>query len=137
MTVVADTGPLYALVDASDAWHKRVVAWWEQNREPAVIPVCVLSEVCYLLHTRISPKAESAFVRSIANGEFTIEQLEPEDVERAESLLRQYADLSLGFVDATIIATAERLDAVEVVTTDRRIFSLIQPSHVHAFTLSP
>lgn len=137
MTIVADTGPLYALVDASDAWHKRVVEWWRKNREPVVVPVCVLPEVCYLLHTRISQQAEAAFVRSITDGEFVIESLEPEDVARAEALIRKYADLGLGFVDATVIATAERLDAVEVVTTDRRHFSAVRPRHVGAFRLSP
>ena len=137
MTIVADTGPLYALVDASDAWHKRVVEWWRKNREPVVVPVCVLPEVCYLLHTRISQRAESAFVRSVADGEFVIESLEAEDVARAETLIRKYADLELGFVDATVIATAERLDAIEVVTTDRRHFSAVRPRHVGAFRLSP
>jgi predicted nucleic acid-binding protein len=137
MTIVADTGPLYALVDASDAWHKRVVEWWRKNREPVVVPVCVLPEVCYLLHTRISQQAEAAFVRSITNGEFVVESLEAEDVARAEALIRKYADLELGFVDATVIATAERLDAIEVVTTDRRHFSAVRPRHVGEFRLSP
>ena len=137
MTIVADTGPLYALVDASDAWHKRVVEWWRKNREPVVIPVCVLPEVCYLLHTRISQRAESAFVRSITDGEFVVEPLEADDFARAEALIRKYADLELGFVDATVIATAERLDAIEVVTTDRRHFSAVRPRHVGAFRLSP
>lgn len=137
MTVVVDTGALYALVDASDAWHKRVVAWWRSNREPTIVPVCVLPEVCYLLHTRISPRAEAALVRSVANGEFVVEPLESGDITRAEFIMKQYSDLALGFVDATIVATAERLDAIEVLTTDRRHFATVQPSHAHAFKLSP
>jgi len=137
MTVVADTGPLYALVDGDDAWHKRVVEWWRKNREPVVVPVCVLPEVCYLLHTRISQQAEAAFVRAITDGEFVIESLESEDIVRAETLVRKYADLDLGFVDATVIATAERLDATEVLTTDRRHFSAVRPRHVGALQLSP
>ncbi len=137
MTVIADTGPLYALVDASDAWHKRVVEWWRKNRQPVLVPVCVLPEVCYLLHTRISQQAEAAFLRSISDGEFVIEALEWEDIARAEALIRKYADLDLGFVDATVIATAERLDAAEVLTTDRRHFSAVRPSHVGALSLSP
>lgn len=137
MTVIADTGPLYALVDRSDAWHKRVVEWWRKNREPIAIPVCVLPEVCYLLNTRISSQAEAAFVRSLAKGELVVEPLESEDIVRAEALLEKYADLELGFVDATVIATAERLDASEVLTTDRRHFSSIRPLHVGALRLSP
>ncbi len=137
MTVVADTGPLYALVDSDDAWHDRVVDWWRANRHPVVIPVCVLSEVCYLLHTRISPEAEAAFVRALADGEFTTEALEAEDVARASVLLEKYADLGLGFVDASVIATAERLDVTEVLTTDHRHFAAVRPRHIRAFRLSP
>ncbi len=137
MTVVADTGPLYALIDSADAWHDRVVDWWRANRQPVVIPVCVLSEVCYLLHTRISPDAEAAFVRALADGEFTTEPLEPEDVTRASELLEKYSDLALGFVDATVIATAERLDVTEVLTTDRRHFAAVRPRHIRSLRLSP
>jgi predicted nucleic acid-binding protein len=137
VTVIADTGPLYALVDADDSWHDRVVEWWRANQESVMVPICVLPEVCYLLHTRISQQAEAAFVRALANGEFVVEPLEPDDIARAEVLVRKYADLDLGFVDATVIATAERLDATEVLTTDRRHFSAVRPSHVSALRLSP
>jgi predicted nucleic acid-binding protein len=114
-----------------------VVDWWRENREPVVIPVTVLPEVCYLLHTRISTQAEAAFLRAISDGEFVVESLAPEDITQADALLAKYPDLDLGFVDATVIATAERLDATEVVTTDRRHFSAIHPRHVGAFQLSP
>lgn len=137
MTVIADTGPLYALVDSDDAWHERVVAWWRANRQPVVVPVCVLPEVCYLLHTRISQEAEAAFVRAVSEGEFLIEGLESQDIQRATALLAKYEDLELGFVDASVIATAERLDATEILTTDRRHFSAVRPNHIKALRLIP
>ena len=137
MTIVADTGPLYALVDADDSWHERVVTWWRANRQPIVIPTAVLPEVCYLLHSRIGPEAESAFVRALADGEFVVEPLESEDIARAAPLLTRYADLELGFVDASVIATAERLDVTELLTTDRRHFAAIRPRHVKSFSLLP
>ena len=122
VTIIADTGALYALVDLDDEWHERVAAWWKENRDPIVIPVAVLPEVCYLLHTRISREAESAFVRAVVDGEFVVEPLEPEDIVRAGEILQRYADLNIGFVDATVIATAERLDSMDILTTDRRHF---------------
>jgi predicted nucleic acid-binding protein len=137
MTVIADTGPIYALVDRADSWHNRVVKWWKGNTERIVIPVCVLTEVCYLLHTRISPDAEASFVRAIASGDFEIESLEIDDFSRIESIMTKYADIELGFVDAAVAATAERLEAVKVLTTDRRHFSVIRPRHASSFELSP
>ncbi len=137
MTIIANTGALYALIDSDDDWHERVAGWWKGNRDPIVIPVAVLPEVCYLLHTRISREAETAFVRAVADGEFVVEPLEPEDIVRAGELLQRYADLDIGFVDATVIATAERLDSTDILTTDRRHFSVVHPRHAGALRLSP
>ena len=136
MTVVADTGALYALVDASDAWHSRVVAWWRSQSRVVVVPITVLPELCYLLQTRIGPAAELAFVQAIAEDEFTVES-EPEDLVRAATLIDQYADLPLGFVDASVMAIAERLGTRDILTTDRRHFSVVRPRHARSFTLQP
>jgi predicted nucleic acid-binding protein len=126
MTVVADTGALYALMDVDDAWHSRVLTWWSANRKRIVVPVTVLPELTCLLQTRISANAELAFMRSVENGEFNIEPLEPEDVPRSSDLMERYADFPLGFVDASIVAVAERLETRELVTTDRRHFTAVR-----------
>jgi hypothetical protein len=42
-----------------------------------------------------------------------------------------------GSVDASVITAAERLDIRDIATLDRRHFSIVQPSHVDAFTLIP
>jgi uncharacterized protein len=136
-TVIADTGPLYALIDSSDAWHHRVVEWWRKRARNVVVPVSVLPEVSYLLQTRIGAAAEQAFIRAVADGEFVVEALETEDIARAAELLHDYADLPLGFVDATVVAIAERLGVREILTSDRRHFGVIQPLHVKVLTLVP
>lgn len=137
MTVVADTGPLYALLDRSDAWHDRVVAWWTKNRREVVVPVSVIPEVTYLLQSRIGPQAEQAFVTSLADGEIEIEQVTADDLGRISHLLEQYADLRLGFVDASVIAVAERLETRDILTTDVRHFSAVRPRHARSLLLSP
>jgi len=137
VTVLADTGALYALVDASDAWHRRVVDWWEERGGAVVTPVVVLPEITFLLLTRIGSAAEEAFVRAVADGEFPLEELEPEDVQRAADVMHRYSDFPLGFVDAAIVAAAERLETRELLTTDRRHFAAIRPKHVRSFTLLP
>ena len=137
VTVVADTGALYALVDATDAWHERVVHWWQSGSRHVVVPVTTLPEVTHLLATRVGPAAEEAFVRAVADGEFVLEPLEVDDLRRAVTLMHDYADLPLGFVDATIVATAERLLTRDVLTTDRRHFAVVRPRHTRELALSP
>ena len=137
LTVVADTGPIYALIDASDRWHARVNAWWARATSDVVLPVTILAEVTYLLQTRIGPVAEEAFVRAIADGEFTIEPLDDEDLPRIADIMHAYRDLPLGFVDASVVAIAERLEAREVLTIDRKHFGVVRPRHVRALSLLP
>lgn len=137
LTVIADTGGLYALIDQSDTWHARVRSWWVEARHRVVVPVTVLPELGYLLQTRISPLAEYALVRSVAGGEFPIEPVGLDDLERTAELMKQYADFPLGLVDGSIVAVAERLDAGDLLTTDRRHFGAIRPRHLPAFTLHP
>jgi hypothetical protein len=135
--VVADTGALYALVDKSDAWHARVLAWWRERGASVVVPTSVLPELCYLLQTRIGPAAEHSFVCAVRDGEFVLEDLAAEDVTRAADVMEQYEDFPLGFVDAAIVAMAERLWTRDVLTTDRRHFGAIRPKHARAFALLP
>lgn len=138
MTVLADTGGVYALLDRDDAWHPRVLEYWERHADEIRLPEPILAEVCYLVGKALGSRAENAFVRAIANGEFLLEQLvADEDVPRAADLMQTYRDSSIGFVDSAIVATAERIDVSTVLTTDRRHFPIIRPRHLPALVLVP
>lgn len=75
--------------------------------------------------------------RSVADGEFFIEPVESDDVLRASALMREYLDFPLGFVDATVIALAERLGAREILTTDRRHFAAVRTERNRLVSLVP
>ena len=111
--------------------------WWSDQREAILLPATTLPEITYLLGKRIGRDAEEAFVRAVASGEFTVEPLEEEDIARAGDLLGTYRDVPLGFVDASIVATAERLGITTLLTTDRRHFPIVRPRHLGAFRLAP
>jgi len=135
--VLVDTGPLLAAVNRHDTWHARIEAWWRANREPVLVPVTVLPEVCYLIASRIGASVEVEFVRALTAGDPAVEPLAETDLARAVQLMETYADLPLGFVDASIVAVAERLGITRVLTTDRRHFSVVRPAHVPRLTLVP
>lgn len=74
---------------------------------------------------------------SIIDGDFRLESLTAVDLPRILELMRQYADSNIGFVDASIVAVAERLNIRQVITLDRRHFGLIRPRHCLTFTILP
>jgi predicted nucleic acid-binding protein len=133
--LLADTGVLYALADRHDAWHERCVTFLEAERERLLVPVTVLPEVAYLLQTRLGPSAERAFIDALVAREFEMEPLKDRDITRAAEVLERYPQI--GFVDATLVAMAERLKLTRLATTDRRHFEWIVPKHAKAFELVP
>ncbi len=128
-SIIVDTGPLYALADRDDAWHHRTVRFVETNRDELIVPASVLPEAAYLLLTHLGPAAERQLLQSILSGELTVEALTNADYRRALEILRRYESARLGFVDASVMAVAERLKSPRVLTTDRRDFSLFRPRH--------
>ena len=137
MALVLDTGPILALLDAGDPAHESCVAMVEQLHEDLVVPTCVLVEIDYWAHKLLGPESWDVFVGDIAAGAYRLEPLPLEDLERAAELERKYADLDLGFVDASVIALCERLGETKVATLDRRDFSVVRPNHCESLDLLP
>lgn len=138
--IVVDTGPLVAAAISTDINHRRCVDLFTSLRlanERLVVPAFVVTEVCYLLARENGAKSEEAFARSLAAGDFVIAPVTSSGLDRAADLIGQYADLPLGFVDASVVALAEQLELREIATLDRRHFSVVRPRHLDAFTLLP
>jgi uncharacterized protein len=133
--LLLDTGVLYALADADDAWHLRSRRLIERHREVLLVPASVLPEVAYMLRERLGRRAERAFAASLIARELAVEDLRRVDYERTLALLDDYPDI--GFVDASVVAVAERLKLRTIATTDRRHFGPIRPRHAPAFELLP
>jgi predicted nucleic acid-binding protein len=87
------------------------------------------------MHERLGASVERRFVESLAAEELALEDLGLGDLKRCAALLQQYPQI--GFVDASIVAVAERLRLRVIATTDRRHFGPIRPKHVAAFELVP
>jgi len=118
--VIVDTGVIYADIDRTDDWHAPAAELLSTAPGPLRVPALVITEVCYLLETRLGPVAEADFLAALSRHDFDPIPLTSGDYTRAAELVRKYADFPLGAVDASVIAVAERLGDLEVATTDRR-----------------
>jgi hypothetical protein len=135
--IIVDTSALYAIADRDDPHHARLVERLRSDAPAVVVPQSVLPEICYLIGSRRGPAAEADFVASLFAAGWRLEPVTSGDVERAVELMRRYADAAIGFVDASVVAIAERLGIRQVWTLDRRDFSLIRPKHAEAFDIVP
>jgi uncharacterized protein len=101
------------------------------------VPQLVVTEVSYLIETRLGWKAEVRFLGDLSSGNFVTSPVLPGDWMRIAELVARYRDLPLGTVDASVIALAERLGLELIATLDRRHFTVVRPKHVRAFGLLP
>jgi predicted nucleic acid-binding protein len=109
----------------------------ETHQGPLIVPVLVITEVVYLLGTRLGPDPEIRFLGDLAAGNLIAEPVLASDWIRVAELTGAYRDLPLGTVDASVVATAERLEERQLLTLDRRHFSIVRPRHADAFELLP
>lgn len=138
--ILCDTGPIVATALRTDAHsHECTKLFTELHNmgRRLLIPATVIAEVGYLLENRSGPKAEAAFLRSLADGAFEPVSLQSPDFERMAELVHQYKDLPLGTTDASVIALAEKLGITQVATLDHRHFTVVRPRHVNSFALVP
>lgn len=132
-----DSGPLYAYVDGDDAHHSMCRELLETYQGPLLVPSLVITEVVYLLATRLGWQPEVRFLGDLASGNFTLEPVHAADLLRMAELVARYGDLPLGSVDASVIALAERRGIVEIATLDHRHFGIVRPKHTKTLQLLP
>jgi predicted nucleic acid-binding protein len=97
----------------------------------------VLVEVDYWCSERLGVGAFVALLADVEAGAFAVEHPTSVDLRRIRQLVDRYADSDIGYVDAAVIALAERLGEPKVATLDRRHFSLVRAAHVDALELLP
>lgn len=97
----------------------------------------VVTEVTYLISTRLGVDAEVRFLGDLASGAFAVEPVRPADWLRIAQLTSMYRNLPLGTADASVVTAAERLDITEVATLDHRHFTVVRPKHCAYFDIKP
>src|SRR5215471_6223909 len=118
MAVLLDSGILYALYDRRDS----AIAILREERGRLVVPAPVIPEVDHLLGDRLGKSARIRFYQGLAEGDYLVADLAKERYGRVLELNERFAGLSLGFVDAAVVAIAEQLGLRRIATSDRRDF---------------
>jgi len=132
---VVDSGILYALFNPRDQWHERAATFFKANSQEAVVPLGILGEVGYMVEEKLGSRGARSLADWLSRGQVHFEGLLPQDLRRMTLLMSKQP--ALGFVDASVVAIAERLMIDTIATSDRRHFSDVRPLHVERFTLVP
>ncbi len=132
---LCDTGPLVALLDRSDADHKRCVDALATLKELRTTWPC-LTEAMYLLGQEGGWFAQDQLWGFVADGLVSLHVPGDDEWERMRALMRKYSDAPMDMADASLVVAAERLDVRRVFTLDRH-FRAYRLSSGQAFDIVP
>ena len=118
--ITFDSSGLVALANTRAPAHRRVALAIARERGPLIVPAVILGEVGHFLEQRAGQTELETLLADLENGKYTLD-CGDQDFARARALVRRYADLPLGLVDAAVIACAER-NGGRVLTLDLRHF---------------
>jgi uncharacterized protein len=121
--ITLDTSALYALLNRRDRAHAAAVQAFENDPGPYLVPAATLGEVAFLVEERLGIQVLDLLLADLESGAYTIDCGDA-DLGRTRELVARYADLSLGYVDAAVIACAERSGG-RVLTFDLRDFGVV------------
>ncbi len=134
MIPIADTGFIVALLNRQDSRHNEVVPIYLQY-PTIIVPQTVLAEVAYLVGKEGGTAMVVAFLKGLADSRFQIVALTDQDLNRVAEILEQYQDSRIDFVDATVMAVAERYQTKVILTIDYRDFVIFRPQHCLNFEI--
>ncbi len=121
-----------ALLDKDDRHHKKTIKFVESTNETLIVPDVILPELPYLVNKYLTVEVEVKLLSSIREGELALELFLLSDLKRVIEVISTYKDTKIGFVDAAIVAMAERLNIGKILTLDIH-FRMVRPRHVSAF----
>ena len=134
---LVDTSFIYAVAEAPDRHHAEAREFYRVRQSSFLMPTIVWPELAFHVNKSGGNEAVAQVIINIRQSAMKLIDLEAQDYDRAAEILRQYHDSRIDFVDASIMALAERLNIARILTYDRRDSSMYRPSHVEALPLLP
>jgi uncharacterized protein len=120
-------------LDKSDKHH---LAVRQYRQERLLVPTTVLCEVDYMVVKYLGEVVAKQFFGELLS-EWEVVVFDAIDLARVNQIRQFYKDLPLGFVDASLIALAERHSIKQLLTLDRRHFLAVKPQGLEFLELLP
>lgn len=133
--MLLDTGPLVAFLDRSERNHQRCLDFMRNFKGRLYTTEAVLTEVIYLLGPSFANQKPALDFIILGGAELV--PLSPALLKRSATLMAKYADSQMDFADATLVALAEERGVTDIVTLDRKDFSVYRSGSRKGFTIYP
>jgi len=133
---LVDTGPLVAYLDRSDPAHGRVAEVWDAFSGQLASTSAVMTECMHFLARGDDGPGLLAGLAA-ASRMNVYDYTHPAALRAAADLMKKYRSVPMDFADATLVLLAEDLGVTDVLTLDRRGFTVYRTSKRRPFRLFP
>jgi uncharacterized protein len=135
MRMLADTGPIVAILSPHDQYHNVCLRTVENWRGPLLTCWPVITEAAWLLQK--NPPAFENLLESISDGVVEILPFAGTEATAVAEVMKQYRSLHPQFADAMLVYLAHRENIDTIFTLDRRDFSVYRTAGKKPFQLLP
>jgi predicted nucleic acid-binding protein len=115
-STLIDAGPLIALFDKSDQFHKNALAFIKSINNPLITTWPVVTEVFHMLS--FSTRVQINFLTWISRGGLQLLEIEETNIFRLIDLCSKYDDVPMDLADATLIIASEITGVKEIASID-------------------
>jgi predicted nucleic acid-binding protein len=133
--VLADTGPIVAILSRRDQYHRVCVEALREMPGPLFTCWPVITEAAWLL--RRDPAAVQQFLHSLDTGFLELLPLTAPDAKPIAAILKKHRDIRIQLADATLVHLATRDGLDTIFTLDQRDFSVYRLPRGKAFRILP
>jgi predicted nucleic acid-binding protein len=113
---LVDTGPLVALLNRRDRYHRWARDTLDTVEPPLFTCEAVLSEVCFLLST--VDGGQDAAVAAVESGIVSIDFSVSAEIASLRTLMRKFADVPMSLADACLVRMSESSRDPVLITLD-------------------
>lgn len=129
MAYLLDAVFLYSTLNRKEKFHGEAIEILSSLYEKVFFPVPAITEVAYLVLRDLGADALADFTEFLTEMNVVFETPTAEYYKRTAEIIRKDNDANIDFVDAVIVAIAERLNITKILTVDRRHFGAFRPKH--------
>ena len=114
--VLIDSGPLIALFDRGDKYHKTVLSFLEKFEGNLVTTWAVMTEVSHMLDFNLNVQLD--FLKWVELGAIEIYDMKQSDLSVIIPMMMKYTDVPMDLADSSLMFIAQEEDIHDIVSID-------------------
>ena len=113
---IIDSGPLIALFDRSDKYHKSVLDFMKSYKGKLITSWAVITEVSHMLDFNLQVQID--FLKWCEIGGIEVYNISQDEISKIRIMMEKYIDIPMDLADGTLMYIANKENIKNIVSID-------------------